>query len=60
MERIAAVLGIAAATITLLTFFFRAWSNLRRGRRMDSYRRDLLERSEQELERLRQEMDPKR
>jgi hypothetical protein len=57
MERIGAVLGIAAATVTLLTFFFRAWANLRRGRRMDAYRRDVDERSQLELERLRQEIE---
>jgi hypothetical protein len=60
VEKVAALLGIAAATVTLLTFFFRAWANLRRGRRMDAYRRDLHERSELELERLRQEIDSDR
>ncbi|HEY3182557.1 MAG TPA: hypothetical protein VGJ77_06980 [Gaiellaceae bacterium] len=59
MEKIGAILGIAAATITLLTFFFRSWANLRRGRRMDAYRHDLHERSELELERLRQEIEKK-
>jgi hypothetical protein len=60
VEKIGAVLGIAAATITLLTFFFRAWANLRRGRRMDAYRHDLDDRSQLELERLRQEIQNKR
>lgn len=60
MEKVGALLGIAAAAVTLLTFFFRAWANLRRGRRMDAYRHDVAERSELELERLRQEMDEKR
>jgi hypothetical protein len=57
VEKVGAILGIAAATITLLTFFFRAWANLRRGRRFEAYNRDLAERSEHELERLRQEID---
>ena len=57
MEKIGAVLGIVAATVTLLTFFFRAWANLRRGRRYQAYTRSLDERSELELERLRQEIE---
>ena len=57
MEKVGAILGIAAATVTLLTFFFRSWANLRRGRKMDAYRRDLDERSQLELERLRQEIE---
>ena len=60
MEKLGAVLGIAAATVTLLTFFFRAWANLRRGRRYQSYTRDLTEKSDLELERLRQEIEQKR
>jgi hypothetical protein len=60
VEKIAAVIGVAAATVTLLTFFFRAWANLRRGRRYQGYKRDLTEKSELELERLREEIDPKR
>ena len=60
MEKIGAVLGIVAATITVLTFFFRAWANLRKGRRYQAYNRELAERSELELERLRQEIDKER
>ena len=60
MEKVGAILGIAAATLTILTFFFRAWSNLRRGRRFQQYDRDLRERSELELERLRQEIEKER
>ena len=60
MEKIGAVLGIVAATITVLTFFFRAWANLRKGRRYQAYNRELTERSELELERLRQEIEKER
>ena len=60
MEKIGAVLGIVAATITVLTFFFRAWANLRKGRRYQAYNRELAERSELELERLRQEIEKER
>ena len=57
MARAAELLGVAAATITLLTFFFRAWANLRRGRRMEAYRRDLADSADLELDRLRAEID---
>lgn len=60
MEKLAAIVGLAAATVTLLTFFFRAWANLRRGRRLDAYRRDIHDRSELELERLRSELEEPR
>ena len=60
VERLFAVLGAAAATVTLLTFFFRAWANLRRGRRYERYKRDLEGTSELELQRLREEIESKR
>jgi hypothetical protein len=57
VARAAEILGLTAAVVTLLTFFFRAWANLRRGRRMESYRRDIGKQSELELERLRSEIE---
>ena len=60
VEKAAAVLGICAATLTILTFFFRAWANLRRGRRYQRYDKEIRERGEHELERLRQEIDRER
>jgi hypothetical protein len=57
MARAAEIAGLAAATITLLTFFFRAWANLRRGRRLQAYRHHLSESADLELERLRTEID---
>ncbi len=57
MARAAEILGLTAAVVTLLTFFFRAWANLRRGRRMETYRRDIGKQSELELERLRSEIE---
>jgi hypothetical protein len=59
VARVAEILGVAAATITLLTFFFRAWANLRRGRRLDAYRKTISESSQLELDRLRAEMEEK-
>jgi hypothetical protein len=57
VARAAEIAGLAAATITLLTFFFRAWANLRRGRRLESYRHRLSESAELELDRLRAEIE---
>jgi len=57
VARAAEILGLTAAVVTLLTFFFRAWANLRRGRRMETYRRDIGKQSELELERLRSEIE---
>jgi hypothetical protein len=57
VARIAELVGVAAAVVTLLTFFFRAWANLRRGRRLESYRRGISESAELELQRLRAEQE---
>jgi len=57
MLKIEVILGIAASVVTLCAFFFRAWANLRRGRRIQAYRRSIGEQSELELERLRTELD---
>ncbi len=57
MARAAELLGLTAAIVTLLTFFFRAWANLRRGRRLDAYRRSVGTQSQLELERLRLEIE---
>jgi len=57
VARAAEIAGLAAATITLLTFFFRAWASLRRGRRLEAYRHRLSESADLELERLRAEID---
>jgi hypothetical protein len=46
VARAAEILGLTAAIVTLLTFFFRAWANLRRARRMETYRRDIGKQSE--------------
>ena len=57
MARAAELLGLSAAIVTLLAFFFRAWANLRRGRRLDAYRRTIASESQLELERLRAEIE---
>jgi biopolymer transport protein ExbB/TolQ len=57
MLKIEVILGIAASVVTLCAFFFRAWANLRRGRRIQSYRRSIGEQADLELERLRADLD---
>jgi hypothetical protein len=57
VARVAEILGLAAAVVALLTFFFRAWANLRRGRRLEAYRRTVGESADLELERLRAEQE---
>jgi hypothetical protein len=57
MLRIEVLLGVAASVVTLSAFFFRAWSNLRSGRRVSKYRDDIRKRTELELDRMRAEMD---
>lgn len=60
MVKIEVILGLAASVIALATFFFRAWANLRRGRRLEGYRKGISEQSELELERLQAELDETR
>jgi hypothetical protein len=60
MVKIEVILGLAASIIALATFFFRAWANLRRGRRLEGYRKGISQQSELELERLRAELDETR
>jgi hypothetical protein len=57
VARAGEILGLAAATIALMTFFFRAWANLRRGRRLETYRRSIGEAADLELQRLRAEQE---
>jgi hypothetical protein len=60
MVKIEVILGVAASVVTLMAFFFRAWANLRRGRRQEAYRKSIGEASELELERLRREIEEAR
>jgi hypothetical protein len=57
MIKIEVLLGVAASIVTLTVFFFRAWSNLRSGRRVSKYRHDISRRTELELDRMRAEID---
>ena len=57
MLKIEVILGIAASVVALTAFFFRAWSNLRSGRRVTRYRDEITRKSELELERIRSEVE---
>ena len=57
MLRIEVILGVAASVVTLSAFFFRAWANLRSGRRVSKYRNEITSRTELELDRMRAEME---
>jgi hypothetical protein len=56
MLRIEAILGIAAAVITLTAFFVRAWANWRSGQRVKGYTADIRRAADLEVERLKAEM----
>jgi len=51
------ILGIAAAVVTLSTFFFRAWANWRSGRRVKTYAESIRASADRETERLKAEME---
>jgi biopolymer transport protein ExbB/TolQ len=55
--RVEVILGIAASVVTLSAFFFKAWANLRAGRRVERYRKSIRDQSELELDRMRLELE---
>jgi biopolymer transport protein ExbB/TolQ len=55
--RVEVILGIAASVVTLSVFFFKAWANLRAGRRVERYRKSIDEQAQLELDRLRLELE---
>jgi hypothetical protein len=57
MVKIEVIIGLAASIVGLATFFFRAWANLRAGRRVQGYRKAIGDQSELELQRLRAELE---
>jgi hypothetical protein len=60
MLRIEVILGIAASAIAILTFMARAYANIRKGRRIKQYGQGIERRSEEELARLREELETAR
>ena len=57
MLRIEVLIGLIASAIAILTFMARAYANIRRGRRIKRYAEGIDRRSEEELSRLREELD---
>jgi hypothetical protein len=57
MIKIEVIVGLAASIVALATFFFRAWANLRSGRRVQGSRKTIGEQSELELQRLQAELE---
>ena len=57
MIKIDVILGLAAATVTLLAFFARAWSNYRSGTRMKQYGASIRSNADRDLERLQAEIE---
>jgi hypothetical protein len=55
--RVVEILVLIAAVVVLLTFFFRAWANLRRGKRFEAYNRSIRDSADLELQRLQNELD---
>ena len=57
MLRVEVILGLIASAVAILTFMARAYANIRRGRRIKHYSDGITDRTEEELRRLREEME---
>jgi hypothetical protein len=55
--RVEVILGLIASAVAILTFMARAYSNIRKGRRIKRYSEGIADRTEDDLRRLREEMD---
>ena len=60
MLRVEVILGIIASSIAILAFMARAYANIRKGRRIKRYSRDIDRRTEQDLAELREETEAAR
>jgi hypothetical protein len=58
--RIEVILGVIASAIAIITFMARAYANIRRGRRIQRYAHGIDTQSEDELRRLREEIETAR
>jgi hypothetical protein len=58
--RVEVIIGLIASAIAILTFMARAYANIRRGRRIKHYAHGIDAQSEEELRRLREEMEAAR
>ena len=60
MLRIEVILGVIASSIAILAFMARAYANIRKGRRIKRYSRDIDSRTERDLAAMREELDAAR
>jgi hypothetical protein len=58
--RIEVILGVIASSIAILAFMARAYANIRKGRRIKRYSRDIDRRTERDLAGLREETEAAR
>lgn len=56
MLRVEVIIGVIASAIAILTFMARAYANIRKGRRIKNYAQGIDTKSEEELKRLREEL----
>jgi hypothetical protein len=54
--RVEVIIGVIASAIAILTFMARAYANIRKGRRIKNYAHGIDVQSEEELNRLREEL----
>ncbi len=57
MLRIEVILGVIASAIAILGFMARAYANIRKARRVTRYSAQISTQSEEELRRLREDLD---
>ena len=60
MLRIEVLLGVIASSIAILAFMARAYANIRKGRRIKRYSREIDRRTERDLAGLREETEAAR
>jgi hypothetical protein len=60
MLRIEVILGVIASSIAILAFMARAYANIRKGRRIKRYSREIDRRTERDLAGLREETEAAR
>jgi hypothetical protein len=60
MLRIEVILGVIASSLAILAFMARAYSNIRKGRRIKRYSQGIDVRTDEELVRMREELEAAR
>ena len=60
MLRVEVILGIVASSIAIIAFMARAYANIRRGKRIKQYSGEAGRRAEEDLHKLKEELDAAR